>query len=394
MEPLRIAVFSDSVLPILNGVSISVDSLVHELRNQGHSVHVYAAKIPGHQDSDPNTFRHPGIPTPWALQYPVARPPYLSLLKRFRQHTYDIVHTHTPFVLGMVGLRWAESHEIPIVSTYHTLYDRYAYYAKLVPRRYIRFRIAKHTNFYYNNVSHVITPSEASAKWLRRHSVDTEITVIPTGTARVHFIDRSAIRQKMGVPADARILLYVGRLAREKNLATLIAAAEQVMRYDSQVRLWMVGDGPYREECLAEVRRRGIGDRVRFFGFVPRQEVDAYYAASDLFLFASITETQGLVVQEAMSHGLPAITVGGGGASASVVSGTNGFVVRNDATALAEAAIRVLGDQDLHDSLSTSALRLVREQSPAQMASRVLTVYRDAIQKSRSEAPRNPYASV
>jgi len=374
-RPLRIAVFSDSFLPILNGVSISIDALVTELRNRGHSVHVYTASSPFYKDPDPNTFRFPAIEVPVWKQYPLAYPPFYGMLRKFRRSSYDLIHTHTPFTIGFVGLRWAESHGLPLISTYHTLYDRYAHYIRFFPRRYIRFKIAKHTNFYYNSVDHVITPSEASLKWLRRHSVSTDITVIPTGAPKRKLLDRSEVRHTFGIPPDQKVLLYVGRLAREKNMSVLFEMAALAFREDPQLRLWLVGDGPYREECTAMARKLGIGDRVKFVGFVPRPEVDAYYEAADLFVFSSITETQGLVVQEAMSYGVPAIAVGGGGASEGIIDGNNGFVVRNDPPAFADAVVRTIRDDKLMAKLSEGATEFVRLHGTQEMADKVLEVY-------------------
>lgn len=375
---LRIAVFTDSALPILNGVSISVDCLIAELRNAGHSVTLFTAKHFKYRDPDPNTYRFFAMQTPWTRGYPLAFPPFAPMLRQFRKQTYDVIHTHTPFTIGFVGLRWAQSHEIPIVSTYHTLYDRYAHYIPL-PRRYIRFKIAKHTSFYYNSVHQVITPSDASAKWLRRHSVKTPITVIPTGIPGTSFYDRSDLRLSLGITPDQKVLLYVGRLAREKNLETLFQAAALAFAEDSRLRLWLVGDGPHREACREQVRSLGIGDRVRFVGFVPREEVDKYYAVSDLFVFASITETQGLVVQEAMSYGLPAVAVTGGGASASIENGINGYVVKNEAYEFADQILGVLEDDISYARLSDGAHRSVRMYSTAAMTEKVVDVYRQAI---------------
>jgi len=385
MPGLRIAMFSDSALPILNGVSVSVDALIQELRNQGHSVHLFAPRIFRHRDEDPNTFRFRAVCTPWAPSYPLAYPPFYRQLLRFRRHTYDVIHTHTPFAMGMVGLRWAESHEIPIVATYHTLYDRYAHYLRWFPKRYARFRIAKHTNFYYNHVDHVITPSEAAYKWLRRHSVDTPASVIPTGIRTQQPCNRAEIRQELGIAPEQRVMLYAGRLAYEKNLTVLFEMAQRVMAGRDSVRLLMVGEGPFREEATRLVRSHGIGDRVRFAGLVPKSEIDRYYAASDIFVFSSITETQGLVVQEALSHGLPAVAIAGGGASASIVSGQNGFVVKNDAPAFAEAVGRALDCEELYESMSNEARRSVRHLGVPRMAESVLKTYEHAMRRNKPE---------
>lgn len=386
---LRIAVFTDSALPILNGVSISVRSLTDELRNAGHSVTLFTAAHFKYKDPDPNTYRFAALQTPWTPGYPLAFPPFAPMLRQFRKSTYDVIHTHTPFTIGFVGLRWAESHGIPIVATYHTLYDRYAHYIPL-PRRYIRFKIAKHTNFYYNSVNQVITPSEASAKWLRRHSVKTPVTVIPTGIPGTAFFDRSELRLSLGIAPDQRILLYVGRLAKEKNLETLFQATALACANDPRLRLWLVGDGPHREACLEQVRSLGIGDRVKFVGFVPREEVDKYYAVADLFVFASITETQGLVVQEAMSYGLPAVAVVGGGASSSIENGLNGFVVKNEAYEFADQIQGVLEDDMEMARLSDGARRSVRMYSTAHMTEKVVEVYRKAIGETLFDEHRSP----
>lgn len=376
---LRIAIFSDSALPILNGVSISIDSLITELRNRGHSVHLFTARHPKANKAEPNTYRFRAIETPWTKGYPLAFPPFYRMLRRFRRHQFDIIHTHTPFTIGFVGLRWAESHGIPIVSTYHTLYDRYVHYIPYFPRRYLRFKLAKHTNFYYNHVDHVVTPSEAALKWLRRHSVETPATVIPTAAMPRQFIDRSETRLKLGIPASQKILLYVGRLAQEKNMSTLFEMAAIALNADSDLRLWLVGDGPYRGECVRMARDLGIGDRVKFVGFVPRSDVDRYYAAADLFVFASITETQGLVVQEAMTYGLPAVAVIGGGASEGIEHEVNGCTVKNDAASFAAEVLRVVSDGELLDRLSQGANRTSRSDDTLAMCDRMIEVYRQAM---------------
>jgi glycosyltransferase involved in cell wall biosynthesis len=386
MSPLRIAVFTDSALPILNGVSVSIDALVQELRNRGHGVHVFTAAHFRYRDPDPNTYRFFAVETPWTKNYPLAIPPFYPMLRHFRRHTFDLIHTHTPFTIGFVGLRWAQSHEIPIVSTYHTLYDKYAHYIPFFPKRYVRYKIAKHTNFYYNSVDHVITPSTAALRWLRRHSVGTPITVVPTANTQSRPIDRAEVRQRLGVAPEHKVLLYVGRIAREKNLTTLLEACALAMRVDPDLRLWLVGDGPFRQACVEHSRVLGIGDRVRFEGFVPREEVDAYYAMADLFVFASMTETQGLVVSEAMSYGLPAVVVQGGGASASLRDGETGLIVRNDAAAMSEAILRIVGDESLYSRYSQAARSTVRSYTRADMADLVLDVYHQVL--GRTEAAR------
>jgi glycosyltransferase involved in cell wall biosynthesis len=252
--------------------------------------------------------------------------------------------------------------------------------------------MAKHTNFYYNNVAHVITPSDASLRWLRRHAVDTPVSIIPTGSPRGPVLDRSETRRALGIAPEARVLLYVGRMAPEKNLGTLIEMTRLAIQADPSVRLILVGDGPFRSECRALVRKAGIGDWVRFEGFVVRKDVDQYYAAADLFVFPSISETQGLVIQEAMMYGLPAVAVIGGGASDGIEEGVNGLIVRNDPQAFADAVLSVLHSESLAARLADGANRASRDRSVGAMTDRVLNVYDEAIGNYERVAPGSNFA--
>ena len=389
---LCIALFSDSALPVLNGVSVSIETLVRELRSRGHRVHVFTTRYPGHVDDDPNTHRFRSVQTPLWRGFPLAVPPFYPMLREFRRQQFDIVHTHTPFTVGFVGLRWAESHEIPIVSTYHTHYDKYAYYLPLAPKRYLRYKIAKHLNFYYNHVEQVVTPSEASKRWLLRHSVHTPITVVPTGVPAPRMIGRSEARDALGFSPQKRVLLFAGRIAKEKNVGLLVSAVAIALKQLPQIEFVLVGDGPARAQYRALARDLGIGDHVRFVGAVKRSEMDRYYAASDLFVFSSMTETQGLVVAEAMSYGLPALVVQGGGAGEAVKDGVNGFVLRNEPAAFARSVLRVLEDDALHARLAEGARATGRESSIARMTDSVLEVYSRALELGHR--PQREHANV
>lgn len=371
---MRIAIFSDSYTPILNGVSVSIEGLVEALRARKHSVHIFTSAFRGHRDHDPNVYRFPAIRTPFAKGYPLAIPPFYPMLRHFRKHTFDIVHTHTPFTIGFVGLRWAESHSLPVVSTYHTLYEKYMHYVPL-PKRYVRYKLAKHTHYYYNRCAHIIAPSEAAMKSLHRHRVATPITIIPSGNPSPSVFSRDEARRRAGVRPDERILLYVGRIAKEKNMSTLFEMAQIVMRERDDVRFILVGDGPHRAECQRIARDLGIGDRVKFVGPVPRESVDEYYAAADLFVFSSMTETQGLVIGEAMTFGVPAVAVHGGGASDSIINDENGYVVANNPAQFAETVLRILGNPALHGRLSEGARKSVRRWTMDDMCEAILEVY-------------------
>jgi glycosyltransferase involved in cell wall biosynthesis len=214
--------------------------------------------------------------------------------------------------------------------------------------------------------------------------VTQPIHIIPTGSPKKQMFDRMESRAKLGILPEQQVLLYVGRLAKEKNLFSLLETFRLVKIEQPNTRLWLVGDGPFKEDLLRETARLGIGDSVKFVGFIPRDEVGIYYAAADLFTFPSITETQGLVVQEATQYGLPAVAIHGGGASESIIDGFNGRIVKNDSAVMATAILKCLRDEDELLRLQQGAIKTSREGSVEIMVDRILEVYYEALgQKSK-----------
>lgn len=382
LRRLKIAIFSDSALPVLNGVSVSVDALVGALRARGHSVFLYTSSFPGHRDSDPNVTRFFSIHLPWTKEYPLAIPPFYFWFHEFKRRNFDIVHTHTPFTVGFVGLRWAQSCEIPVVTTYHTHYDKYVHYVPVFPKPFLRYKIAKHTNFYYNCMRWIFTPSEASKSWLLKHSVNVPITVVPTGVQEGVATDRIAVRKELGISPLSKIMLFVGRLAIEKNIGLLLQSVRLVFESEPNSELWILGDGPMRNEAQQLARQLGIGDRVRFFGFVERRELNRYYGAADVFTFCSKTETQGLVVTEAMTYGLPAVVVSGGGAQDSVDDGVNGYVVENSEIEVSQAVLKLFSDPILHARMSEAALESSKTCTVQAMVDKILEGYFEVLDGS------------
>ncbi len=389
---MRIAMFSDSYTPIVNGVSVSIQLLIEELRARGHSVHPYTAAYPGYRDDDPNVVRFRSIRTPYTGDYPLAIPPFYQYVRGFRSQAFDLVHTHTPYTVGYVGMRWAESEHLPLVSTYHTLYEKYVHYIPMFPKWYVLYKIWKHTNYYYNQCQQVIAPSEAAKKSLARHYVTKPITVIPTGCKVNRGLDRPEARRAAGVRDNEKLALYVGRIAREKNIGFLLEAAAIAMRQNSALRLIFVGDGPFRARSEAYARALGIGDRTKFVGAVPRESVETFFAAADLFVFASQTETQGLVIGEAMLHGVPAIAVQGGGAAAAVEDNVNGFVVPPDVGMFADAMLRFFSNAALAERLSRGARESSKGWTAATMCDAVLEVYERAVHEYRGGVKTYEYS--
>lgn len=384
--PLRIGIFSESFTPVQNGVTTSILTLIHGLRARHHHVSVFAPAHQQQHSNEFNVFRFPSFVTVFNRDYPVAYPflPRITLANHFHRLKLNIVHTHTPFVLGLTGANLALASHIPLVSTFHTLYTRYAHYVPLLPEQITTTLLEHYVPWYYSRCATVICPSEVAAHYLRDRGVNTPIAVIPTGiplppeTIRTEE-SRRRVREQHHLPVEAPILLYAGRLAREKNLEWLLEVFQRVLVSLPAALLAMAGGGPHAAELQARVATLGLEERVRLLGPIDHQEMPALFAACDVFCFPSPSETQGLVVGEARAAGTPCVVVDAGGAPETVAHGIDGFrVPPDDPDTFAAHVIEIIRNPELRRFLQQNALRNALQFTPEHMIERTVQVYLQA----------------
>jgi len=359
---MRIGQFTESFRPVINGVAVAVDLLSEELSRR-HAVEIFAPRFPGYQD--PHGENPGAIPVcrfasyfwPRNRDYPLAFPLSPANFRKFRSSGFDVVHTHSPFALGQAGKRWARQLGIPVVTTYHTLYVAYSHYAHVVPEPLMRALLRRLSRDYCNACDAVAVPTAPIRDVLLEYGVRTPITVIPTGLRLGPKPQRDPEypRKALGIPADALVVLYGGRLAREKNLELLFEGFGRMARDVPNAWLLIAGSGPSERDALRMAEKTGAADRIAFAGFVPPERMTAVFAAADLFAFASLTDTQGLVLTEAKAAGVPAVSVNAYGPSAVVTDGVDGLLTPNDPAAFAAALRRLLMDNDLRARMSAAA---------------------------------------
>ncbi|MFN7018414.1 MAG: glycosyltransferase family 4 protein [Fimbriimonadales bacterium] len=377
---MKVALFSESYLPYLNGVSISIRILHEELTRRGHEVWIYAPRFKNYQDPYPTVRRLPSFTTPFEPDYPIALPLAPRLWREFRTLGFDVVHTHTPFFTGMAGASWARRLRIPIVSTYHTLYEEYLHYVPpIVPKNLVRRVLRWHLKRYYERVDAVMTPSQIGAEVLRKYGVRKPITPIRNPVLPFPQISKAEARTRLGIPDDVWMLLYVGRMAPEKNVSVLLRAMPHIVRGCPNARLWLVGPGPALDDLKAQAESLNLTEWVHFTGPVPRDEVSLYLLAADLFVFPSVTESQGLVLDEAQAAGLPCIVANGGGAPEAVDYGQTGLVVEPTPEAFVEAVLHLTRHADMREALRQKAIHKRELLSVPAVVDRILGVYQTAI---------------
>jgi glycosyltransferase involved in cell wall biosynthesis len=392
---MRVGLFTESFDPVINGVSTSVKTLACEMAKSGHTSLIVAPEYPGFTDQArdlPEGVEIRRLPS-WRIavnpENPFAFPPMplLPLPEAYRGEKFDVVHTQQPFGIGLHGQVAARRAGVPLVSTFHTLYLEYAHYVPMVPKAITRGIAARYLARYYNSCAAVVTPSQVMRDLLVSLGVSAErLHVVPTGIPLAPVVlptARDRVRETYNIPPYAPILLFVGRLAAEKNLDALLAAFARISEShpvpspETHPFLLLVGSGPYRERCEQRVRELSLEVYVRFAGFLHRQQLAPIYAAATLFVFPSLTETQGVVVSEAQSFGLPCVLMRGGGASEFVRPDEDAIVTPPEVAPFTEAVRGLLQNSDERRRLARNALQNPLRPTPEGMAQTLLALYRD-----------------
>jgi glycosyltransferase involved in cell wall biosynthesis len=345
---LRVAVFSNSYQPRLVGPSIAIDNLRTTTRDTAEWLVIapeYRSMF-ARRPADPGIVRVPsyrqwGVDS-WALPIePAARIAVRRALDAFRP---DVIHVHQPFALGVCGLTEARRRDVPVVYTFHTHYDHYAHYATRVASGVAGAWVQRRLPAFIDSVDHVVVPTSAIARELRAQGVATPLSTIPTGVATAHFradaAARARVRAALGVTDGQMLLLHVGRVVKEKRVDFLLRALAQLRTHGDDCVLAIVGSGTQAAALRRLAKAMALEASVRWVGLVQHAALPDYYAAADLFAFASISDTQAIVLYEALAAGLPIVAVASQAAHAAVRQARHGIVAADDPEAFAAAVRR------------------------------------------------------
>jgi glycosyltransferase involved in cell wall biosynthesis len=351
---MRIGMMADTYKPHVSGVTNYIDLNKRYLERAGHNVFVFTFGDMEYEDDEPRIIRSPGVALPKTGFYLSFR--YTPAAKRLLQ-TMDVIHVHHPFLSGNLALRYARPLQIPIVFTNHTRYDLYAQaYMPLMPEEISEGLLRTYMPNFCQAMDLVISPSDGMENVLRKLDVKSPIVVIPNGVELDTYLNAEPLpRVDFGYGPDDIIYVYVGRLGPEKNIDLLLRAFNGVVQSYDHVRLLILGDGPAREELETLAGSFNIMDRVRFEGMVAYDQIPSYLAMCDIFLTASVTETFGMSVVEAMGAGLPVLGVDSVGVGDVVVDGETGFLTQEDPIAFAVKMTRLATEDDLRQRMSMAA---------------------------------------
>jgi len=345
---MRVLFVSDVYFPRVNGVSTSIRTFRSDLAQLGVETTLVAPAYPGvTQNDDSSIIRvsSGAVPRDPEDRRFLGGPLKLALNQKLAAQV-DLVHIHTPFIAHYAGVGFAREHGLPVVATYHTFFEDYLHhYVPILPRGIGRWIARRFTLSQCADVAALISPSAPMRDALTAYGVTTPIEVLPTGLAAESFApgDGARFRQQFALPADRPLLLYVGRVAFEKNIDFLLRTFVRVLTRRPDALFVIAGEGPALPHLHRLARELGIQDAVRFIGYLDRStELPDCYAAGDAFVFASRTETQGLVLLEAMAQGTPVVSTAELGTRSILTSDCGAFVVPEQEEAFAAAVMQAL----------------------------------------------------
>lgn len=391
-KPLRVAMFTNNYLPFIGGVPVSIDRLRSALQARGNAVLVVAPRYPNQDQNERNVIRLPSLLAFGARrEFRVANLFVPGIYRKIKHFQPDIIHLHHPVWVGSLGLFFARRLGVPVVYTYHTRLEHYAHFVPLpgkLFRNLISHLLIKH---FANKCDGIVVPTYSAEEYLHLIGVRTPIFVQPTGIDFECFqtIDETelvSLRKALNIGQET-VLISVARLSNEKNIDFMIDAVQQLrLDIEQPFRLLMIGDGHQRQRLQSRIDELQLNAWFTLLGAVEPAKMPTYYRLGDLFVFASKSETQGMVILEAMAAGLPVVAIRSSGIDDVIDEGVNGFKTPDNQRLWQAAVKKLIGNKALRKQLAGNALESARAHSVDHFAMQIKGIYAELLaQQSGSQ---------
>jgi len=394
---MRIAFFTNCYKPLVNGVVTSISSLKEAYERKGHDVYIFAPRVEDYVDQEKNVFRYRSVNLTSKVKYPLPIPLSFKVKKIITEFNPDIVHFHHPFLLSSPAIMYGKKLGIPKILTLHTQYEQYAYYVSPVPERITQEAIKMIISNLAYKTDCITTPSDSMKKIMENYGIKNRIEVIPNAIHLISFKEddeskRTEIKKKYNLKEDDKIILFVGRIAREKSIDKIIEALAIIKRKGiSKVKLLIVGRGPAMDELKQLIQSLGIEEEVIFTGAVSNEEIQHYYKMAYLFTITSTSESFGIVIIEALASGIPVLAVRAPGAVDILTDEVDGLLTENNVEQFANALEKLIREPELREKLSHEALKTSKKYNIDIISEKMINLYQEVIEikKSKTKEKKN-----
>lgn len=386
---MKIAMMTNSYKPFVAGVPISIERLSDSLMELGHDVTIFAPTYAEQQDEE-NIVRYQSMLQGIYYGFSVPNSMDRRIEKMFVPGDYDIIHVHHPMLIGWTALYLSRKYHVPLAFTYHTRYEQYLHYVKASMFKNI---VPEYVRLFIRQCDLVFAPTAQMKDYLEKIDSRTDIAILPTGLPEEHFRvnrEKSASLRSSLKGGKKYLFCTAARLAKEKNIGFLLESlAIRKNTTGSDFIFALIGEGPEKENLAGQAEALGLSDEVRFLGKVPNHKIKDYFNAADLFLFSSVSETQGIVILESMAAGTPVLAVRATGVEDIVVNGRNGYMTELSQTEYARKLADIL-DRDEISLLTPGAQDTARSYHTAIIAERALIGY-ESILRGKEERSYHRY---
>ena len=382
---MKIGLFTDTYYPQINGVAISVLMLKENLEKLGHKVYVFTTTDPKADSKEKNVYRVPSIPFVSARRVGMFYNPRLA--KIIKKLGLDVIHTHTEFSLGIFGRAMAKELNIPFLHTYHTIYEDYTHYLGNlgVFDPIAKMAVRKISINFCDSADKIIVPTNKVEELLLSYNVKQDISVIPTGIelnkfykSNFSFDEVQNLRENLGIREKEKVLLYIGRLAKEKNIEEILIAMKYYLKDKEDVKFLLIGDGPEKDILEEKAKELGIDKKTVFAGEKPWNDIGIYYQLGDVFVSASQSETQGLTYIEALASGVPVVAKADRCLDGVLQDDFNGYAFHNQDDFI-KALDAILYNNLKKESLSIEAVKSTEKFSAEHFANKVEELYKNML---------------
>lgn len=386
---MKIGIFTDTYAPDINGVVSSIVTLQKGLEAAGHDVYIITShKGFIHSTREGNVFRMPGLELKWLYGYILSTPYHFTVKAEIEKLDLDVVHVHTEFGVGIFGRIVAKSLNLPVVYTYHTMYEDYTHYINKFDLDSIE-KVSKKvfttfSRYICESVASIIAPSEKTKEKLQSYGVKRPIHIIPTGLDLNRFKEesvslekRNEIRKKHNIRDDEKLITYIGRIAEEKSIDIIVDGVPFIK--NENCRLMIVGGGPQLDDLKKQAEKLGVEDRIIFTGPVPSEDVAAYYLISDCFVSASTSETQGMTFIESLASGLCVLARPDDVLEHLVIENETGFYFNTPEEFAQQAEKYLMLDEAVQKKIKENAREVVKPYEVDTFVNHVLDVYQLAV---------------
>ena len=389
---MKIGIFTDTYNPTVSGVVTSINMIEQEMKKRGHEVYVFAPSKSIQPNDNQSLYMLKSMPLLVARQYKNRLAAFYSrdIAKKIKEIGLDIVHTQSEFSVGLFGKIISRKFDIPFIHTYHTMWEDYLHYIipvkgtrNIYPKRFARTL----SRTFARKAECIITPSKKTEKYLKYKCKikNKPIYIIPTGIDIEPFNsnnfskeDRDNLKEKLGIKKDEKVILFLGRIGEEKSIDVIMENMPTIFKTIKNAKFLIVGDGPSKEPLEEQAKSLNISDKVIFTGKVPWNEVPKYYNLGDVFVNASLTETQGLTFIEAMAAGIPIVAKYAPNLTEFITNNKNGILVKKNAD-FSKAIINVLTNKKLSQKLAANGLETAKSYSVQEFGDKLEMLYTEII---------------